>query len=541
MATTLDLTAAQAALDPVTREILHRALIAVTEEMAVVQYRSSFSPIIREIKDFSCGLFDAQGRIVAHSEAIPAQLGLMQFALEGALQQHGALDAGDLVLCNHPYRGGTHTPDLELFAPIHVDGALVGYAGSIAHHINIGGSKSGDATDNSILFEEGLLCPAVKLEEGGRPNGELMRMIAANVRDPDATTGDLAAQGAACRRGGERIAELCERHSVATILAAMEAVLEQTSARVRAELDAWPTRRVSVEGHMDYDSLAPGEPVRIAATVWVEEGQLVVDLSDSSPEVRGSINVPWSSTCSAGYYALRCFAGEEIEMNEGLTRHVRVISPEGTIFRPRFPRPVAGRHLTVQRLAELLCRALGELLPASATASSHVSFPSFNFQTIAGERERLFLFADVLGGGGGARPDAPGDNAIDSYTSNCALLSAEIVALEYPWRVECTRLLPESGGAGRFPGGQGLRRDYRLLGEAAEGPYYVEQSDPRFAARGQAGGERGASSRVRLKRGDAEWVALPAKGYAQLQRGDVISFESAGGGGYGPPGHDETT
>jgi N-methylhydantoinase B len=518
-------------LDPVTREILHNAFLSIAEEMAVVQYRSSFSPIIREIRDYSCVLFDAQSRIVAHSQAIPAQLGLMQFALEAALQEHGTLLDGDVILGNHPYRGGTHTPDLQIFTPVYDDSALVGYTGSIAHHINIGGSKSGDSTDNTTLFEEGVLLPSVLLWQGGVENRELHRLLAANVRDPTATLGDLAAQTAACRRGGERLIELCKRESRPVVETAMDASLELTSKRVEAELRQWPTHHVEAERFMDYDALAPGTPVRISAKVSVEDGVLVVDLSGSSTEVRGSINVPWSSTHTAAYYALLCFLDRAIPMNDGLTRHVQVIAAEGSIFRPRFPRPVAGRHVTVQRLSEVLCEALGELLPERAVAASHVSFPTFNFQTTLPDG-RLSLIADVLGGGGGARHGAAGDNAIDTYTSNCALLPAEIAEAEYPWRVLRTELLPDSGGVGSWPGGLGIRRDYELLADEAEGPYYAEQTNPAFAACGHEGGGSGAPARVRLKR-DGEWQTLPSKGYAMLKRGDVISFESAGGGAYG--------
>jgi N-methylhydantoinase B len=522
------------ALDSVTRDILHGAFTAIAEEMAVVQYRSSFSPIIRDIRDYSCVLFDKRARIVSHSAAIPAQLGLMQFALEDALREHGTLREGDVVLGNHPYRGGTHTPDLQIFIPVYHDGFVVGYTGSIAHHINIGGSKSGDSTNNITLFEEGLLLPSVLLWDAGVENRELLRLIAANVRDPRATTGDLAAQVSACRRGAERLQELCAAHSPETVEQATERILDLTSFRVAAELRTWPSTRVRVEEFMDYDALDPDRPIPVVVEIAVDDDVLVVDLSDSADEVRGSINVPWSSTHTAAYYALLAFSSTPITMNEGLTRHIRIIAREGSIFRPRFPRPVAGRHVTAQRLTQVICEALSELLPDRAVAASHVSFPTFNFQTVHHGTQRLTLMADVLGGGGGARRGHPGDDAIDTYTSNCALLPAEVAEIEYPWRVLRTELLLDSGGSGRWPGGLGMRRDYELIGDEAEGPYYVEQSKPEFGARGREGGGPGAPARVRLKR-DGAWTDLPAKGYALLQRGDIISFEGAGGGGYGEP------
>jgi N-methylhydantoinase B len=522
-------------VDPVTLEILSHAFSGIAEEMAVVEYRSSFSPIIREMLDFSCGLFDAKGRMVAHSEQIPAQLGLMQFALAEALAGHGALAPGDVVLCNHPYRGGTHTPDLQVFSPAYVDGRLVGYAGSIAHHIDVGGRLAGtESAENTEVFQEGLLLPPVKLAERGRRNRALYDVIAANVRDPEATLGDLAAQVAACRRGGERLGELCDRYGSDVVRSAMEELLEQTSRRAAAEFASWPKRRVRVEGFLDDDGLNPGRPVRIAAAVESRGDVLHVDLTGSAPQVPGGVNVPWASSHAAAYFAVRCFVGEEIPQNDGLTRHIVVTAPEGTIVRPRFPAAVSARHLTVQRLADVLCQALSDLLPERAVAASHVSFPTFVFQSVDPRTERLAIFTDILGGGGGASPAGPGDSAVDSYTSNCALLPAEVAELDYPWRVERTELLQGSGGAGRFPGGLGLRRDYRLLADRAEGMYYVEQLRAEFAAAGRAGGKPGAPARIRIRRAGGDWQELrQGKGLLELRRGDVVSFEGAGGGGFG--------
>jgi N-methylhydantoinase B len=525
-------------IDPVTQEVLSHAFAGIAEEMAVVEYRSSFSPIIREMLDFSCGLFDAEGRMIAHSEMIPAQLGLMQFALASALERHGRLAPGDVVLVNHPYHGGTHTPDLQLFAPAYDGRWLVGYTGSIAHHIDVGGRFPGtESAQCTELYQEGLLFPPVKLVDAGRPNAALHDLIAANVRDPDATLGDLAAQIAACRRGSDRIAELCERHGRATVVGGMTELPERTSERAQAEFRSWPRRSVAAEGHLDDDGLNLGEPVRVRASMRVRSGKLHVDLSGSAEQVEGGVNVPWASTHAGVYFAVRCFAGTEIPQNDGLTRNVVVTAPEGTVVRPRFPAAVSARHLTVQRLAEVVCRALGELLPERAVAASHVSFPAFVFQAVDPRSGRLTLLADILGGGGGASRGAGGMPAVDSYTSNCALLPAEIAETEYPWVIERTELVEGSGGAGSRAGGAGMRRDYRLVAESAEGMYYIEQTQPAFAAAGLAGGNPGATAKVLLRRAGVDaWEELPGKGFLRLRRGDVIAFVGAGGGGYGRPG-----
>jgi N-methylhydantoinase B len=524
--------------DPVTQEILANAFSSVAEEMAVVEYRSSFSPIIREMLDFNCGVFDAQGRMVAHSEQIPAQLGLMQFALQAALARHPeGLAEGDAVLINHPYLGGTHTPDLQVFVPVHHAGTRVGYTGSIAHHIDIGGRVPGtESAQSTELFQEGLIFPAIKLVERGVRNRAVYEIVAANVRDPSATLGDLDAQLAACKRGAERLRELCDRHGSAVVTEAMDARIERTAARAAAAFAAWPRERVEVEGFLDDGGFEGTPPVGIRAQVRVADGVLDVDLTRTDDQVPSGVNVPLASTHAAVFFAVRCFVG--LPQNAGLASRIRLATRRGSLLDPVFPAALSARHLAVQRLADLMVAALGELLPDRAVAASQVSFPAFVFQAADPRSGRTTLLADILGGGGGARRDAPGDHAIDPYTSNCAILPAEIAELEYPWRIVRTELVERSGGAGAQPGGMGLRRDYELLAEHAEGMYYVEQRDPRFAPRGRAGGGAGAPGRAVLRRADGTVQELPGKGYVHLRRGDVISFVGAGGGGYGrAPNH----
>jgi N-methylhydantoinase B len=519
--------------DPVTAEILANAFGNIAEEMAVVEYRSSFSPIIREMLDFNCGLFDAAGQMIAHSEQIPAQLGLMQFALQAALDKHGALRPGDAVLTNHPYMGGTHTPDLQVFTPIHHAGELVGYAGSIAHHIDIGGRVPGtESAQNTELFQEGLIFPAIKLVENGARNRPVYELIAANVRDPNATLGDLDAQLAACRRGAERLSELCDRYGAAVVVGSMADLLERTAQRAAAAFAEWPSAAVSAEGWLDDGGFPDTPPVAIRLTAQVTDGVLEVDLTGTDDQVPAGVNVPLASAHAGVFFAVRCFIG--LPQNAGLTRQIRLRTRPGSLLDPDFPTALSARHLAVQRLADLMVQALGDLLPDRAVAASHVSFPAFVFQAVDPRVGRMTLLADILGGGGGARRDAPGDHAIDPYTSNCALLPAEIAEMEYPWRVVRSELVDGSGGAGVQPGGLGLRRDYELLADHAEGMYYVEQCDPRFAAQGREGGGPGAGGHAVLWRaGAAAPEELPGKGYIHLYRGDVISFIGAGGGGFG--------
>ena len=525
-------------LDPITQEILASAFHHVAEEMAVVEYRSSYSPIIREMLDFNCGLFTADGRMIANSEQIPAQLGLMQFALQAALAKWmDDVHDGDAILTNHPYLGGTHTPDLQVFRPLVLDGRTVGWAGSIAHHIDIGGRFPGtESAQCTELFQEGLIFPAIKLVERGVRVRSVYDLIAGNVRDPASTLGDLDAQLAACERGVSRLSELAAVHGLETMLAGAERLLDRTAQRAEAAFRAWPQSGVEAEGFLDNEGFEETPPVRVHARLQVEDGTLVVDLSGSSGEIRSGMNVPIASAHAGVYFAVRAFLGPSVPQNAGMTSRVRLVIPEGSLFNPRFPAALSARHLAVQRLADVLIEALGGLLPERAVAASHVSFPALVFQAVDARTGRLTLLADILGGGGGARRNAPGDDGIDPYTSNCAILPAEIAELEYPWRIERTELVDGSGGAGRMRGGMGLRRDYRLLADHSDGMYYIEQTAPAYAAKGRDGGRTGSPGRATIRRaGSQAEESLPGKGWIQIAKGDVLSFVGAGGGGYGAP------
>ncbi len=523
-------------IDPVTLEILDSALRSASEEMAVVEYRSSFSPVIREMLDYNCAIFDENGRVVAHSETIPALLGVMQFALQHILENHeGPLADGDVMLLNHPYRGGTHTPDLQVFRPAYKDGVLIGYAGSIAHHIDVGGRLPGsESARNTEVFQEGLMFPGIKLVDAGVRNAPLYELIAANVRDPHATVGDLDAQLAACARGVERLDDLCERYGIELVKAGMERVNERTAQRVSAIFSEWSGEQVESVGYLDDDGHDGGDPVAIRVKLQVVDGVLEVDLTGTDDQVDAGINVPVSSAHSAAYYAVRCFLDEGISQNAGLSDRIRLSTRPGSLVDPLYPAAVSARHLAVQRLADVVIQGMCELCPERAVAASHASFPNFVFQAHDERVGKTTVFTDMLGGGTGARPDAPGDDAVDAYTSNCALMPAEVIELEYPWRVERSALVPGSGGTGRHRGGLALHREYRLLAEKANGMYYSGQADPRFGAAGREGGGPGGPAEVRLRTvGDGQDKRISPKGDIELERGDVITFISAGGGGYG--------
>jgi N-methylhydantoinase B len=531
-------------IDLVTRELLWSSFLAIAEEMALVEYRTSFSPVIREMLDFACSLLDDQGRLLADSNHTPSQTGTLELALQGILRKHGQLEEGDIVLTNDPYSGATHLPDVEVFMPVYHEGELLGYTATVAHHVDVGGVSA--RTRGTIpgardlvrdIFEEGLQLPGVKLFSRGVRNDAVWDVLLANVRDPDMSIGDFSAQVSASARGALRLRELATKFGADTVRVAMEGLIDDTEKRARAAIGSWPQRTVTAEAHLDGDGLNYDRPIRLKMSLTVADGTLHVDFAGTDAETPGTNNVPLASAYAAVYYGVKCFLNSDVRQNHGYWRCVQVTAPHGSLVNPRRPRAVVSRHVTVQRIADLMFQMLGELVPDRAVASSHVSFPVLHVRTYDERYGEVRSMMDMVGGGGGARANAPGDNTVDSYTSNCALLPAEIIEIDYPWRVLRSELVEGSGGEGTHHGGLGMRREYELVGDSAIGRVQSEQRAPERGAAGVAGGGRGAPAQMLLRRaGSEEWRVLRHEESAlTMRRGDVVAIVSAGGGGYGPP------
>ena len=364
--------------DPVTVAVIAAALRAICWEMSEALRRSAHSPIIREMYDFSCGVFSAEGETVAQDELIPAFLGTMAstmpFVLESVGDQH--IDEGDAFFTNDPYRGGTHTPDVQVFVPLLREGRVVAWCGNIAHHSDLGGTNPGtEGYANGSIFEEGLRIPPVRLVEAGRLNEPLLRVIENNIRDPQSTAGDLRAQLAAAKLGQRRLGELFDRYGTATIQEAMAVQLDQSERRIRAAIAAREDGTASAEGWLDDDGLG-SDPVRVAVTVEVAGDGVRIDLTGSHPQIAGGMNMSETAAKAAIYFAVKAIFDPDAPHNGAIVRPIEMVLPEGSIANPRFPAAVSLRHLAVQRLTDTMVHAFSRLYPDLATAGSFVGFSS---------------------------------------------------------------------------------------------------------------------------------------------------------------------
>lgn len=523
-------------LDPVTFELLHASLVSAAEEMGQVIKRSSHSPIIREMDDFSCAIFRADGALVAQADFIPAQLGAMSLVVQSLIARWGdRVAAGDVFLANHPYQGGMHAPDLNVIMPVFIEDVLFAWAGTTAHHIDVGGVRAGSqGADLEQLYAEGLVFAGVRLYAAGQENADIVSILTENVRDPTSTLSDLRAQHAACLLGRRRVEESVARFGRSTVSTGMAQMLDLVEQATRLSLTDLADGEAEAEGFLDDDGFG-GPPVRIHARMRKTGDRLLVDLSGSAAQVRGALNVPWASTRAAVVYLVRAMTDPGLATNDGILRPLDIVCPPGNVLNPRPPAAVSVRHNTCQRLADTLVRCASRLWPEKAVASSTVTFFGMHLEGISPLTGSLSVMAEVVGGGTGAHRRGDGLDGVDTYMGNVGLMPVEVAETGYSVRILRTELIPGSQGLGEYDGGLGIRREYLIIGDPKTVTLYAEQTDPAFRPRGARGGSDGAPSRVTVTGPAGNVLPLGPKFTRRLDPGSVVRIETAGGGGYGDP------
>ena len=542
--TTTETPRARRRVDPVTFEVAAAGLHSAAEEMGSVLKRSSYSPIIRDMDDFSCALFTAEGYLVAQADYIPAQLGAMSLVVQSVISRwDGRIQDGDVYVCNHPYLGAMHLPDVNIVAPVFLDGELIAWTGTAAHHIDVGGVNPGsEGPELQDLFGEGLVLPPVRLSIGGVENEDVVALITDNIRDPLSTVSDLRAQRAACHLGGQRVLELAARYGRDALEEIMGSMLESVRRGVTTALSELPDGSGEAEGFLDDDG-RDGPPTRIHVAVSKQGDRLRIDLSGTDPQTAGAMNVPWASARAGIVYAVRAVVAPDLQANDGLLGAVDIVAPEGIVLNPIAPAAVSVRHNTCQRFADTLIRAMADLWPEKAVGSSTVSFFCFN----AGSRNPLTgrpaVMADVVGGGTGATRLGDGIDGVDTYMSNVGVMPAEVVETNYNIRIVRTEFIPGSQGRGEFNGGLGIRREYEILEHDQRVTFYSEQTHEDFRPRGAAGGTDGTATTITIIEPDGTEIEAPSKASTTLRAGTIVRVETAGGGGFGDPANrsDELT
>lgn len=521
--------------DAVTTAVVGSVLNAIVGEMNEALKRSSYSPIIREMLDFSCALFSSEGETIAQDENIPALLGSMAYALPALLEDNSdePIRPGDMFIGNNPYRGGTHTPDIHIFAPIFHHEKIVAWVGNLAHHTDVGGTNPGtEGFANQSIFEEGVVYPYVKLMEQGKLNRAILRIMETNVRDPQTNLGDLRAQIAAAKLGVRRFAELIDKYGTDRIGEVIQQRMSQGEARIRKKLTDCPDGRASATGYLDNDGLG-GPPQKIQVTVEVSGDELFVDFTGTDPQMGGGMNCSHTAALAAIIFGVKAVIDPDGEQTAGCVRPIRTSLPPGTLVNPTYPAAVSLRHLASQRITDTLIRALSQIYPSVNVAGSFVGFSSLAAEGRDPRTGRTVVMADDLGGGMGGYSGGDGLDTVDTYLGNVGILPAEICERQYPIRIVSTDLMPDSGGAGEFRGGLGMRRIYEFL-DRCDVVFYTEQTSSNYAPWGRDGGHSGAPASLTLVRRDGS-VRTITKDRVLVEPGDRMVTVTGGGGGYGDP------
>lgn len=521
--------------DPIRMEIFKSLYASVAEEMGVTLRRTAFSPNIKERRDYSCAVFDADGQLVAQGDHMPVHLGSMPMSVLAAVRAV-RMAPGDIVVLNDPYEGGTHLPDVTLVSPVFVGDAQrkvepLFFVANRAHHSDIGGMTPGSMPLSTDIFQEGLRIPPIKLFAGGKRSHEIFRLVLANVRTPREREGDITAQIAANRTGERRLLQIVARYGWREAAAYANHLQDYAETMVRALLRRIPEGTYTAEDYLDDDGIRPGG-VKIKAQLRIGRGTLEVDFRGTDCQVLGSVNAVEAITLSAVYYVVRALIPEAIPASGGVLRPIRVIAPQGTVVNACFPAAVAGGNVeTSQRIVDVLLKAFGEVIPELIPAASSGTMNNLTLGGIDPRNGAIFSYYETIAGGMGACSQGSGNNGIHTHMTNS--LNTPVEALEYafPFRVRRYSLRRGSGGRGKYQGGDGIVRAIELLTDA-NGTILSDRR--RFRPYGLAGGQPGKPGRTSLVcRAGAR--RLPSKSRFEVRAGEWIVVETPGGGGWGPP------
>ncbi len=521
---------AAAKRDSTKLEIFKNIFHSIAEEMGAALRRSAYSPNIKERRDYSCAVYDANGDVLAMGDHMPVHLGSMPASVAAA-RAALTLEPGDIAVLNDPFAGGTHLPDLTMVMPVFLRSkkAPAFYIANRAHHADIGGALAGSMGPAREIFAEGLRIPAVHLFRRGEINRDVLAMILANVRTPAEREGDLAAQVAACRTGHARLVEVAKKYGEEEVRTYGKFLLEYSETMMKAALRTLKPGVYSAEDFLDGDGIGEG-PLRIRVRIKINRDSAEVDFSGSAPQCAGNVNAVEAIAISAAYYVFRCLLSDDVPATSGLIRPIRVIAPRGTIVNAEPPAAVAGGNVeTSQRMVDTLFRALAKAAPARIPAASQ---GTMNNLTLGGRDPKTklpFAYYETIAGGMGARPGFDGISATHSHMTNSWNTPIEVFEQTYPVRVRSYSIRKNSGGSGEFRGGDGIIREIELLTPMQVGILSDRREFGPYGLAGGAQGKRGKNALIRKGRAQP----LPGKIAFHADKGDILRIETPGGGGHG--------
>ena len=531
----------QAFSDPATFVVIKNSLYAAAEEMKVVLAKTAYSPILKVAGDYSCGIFDISGQMVAQGPDLPIHLGSMPDAVKAVVSAFETFEEGDVFIHNDPYFGGSHLPDVNVVSPAFYNDKLIGFACIRAHWPDVGSASPGSYGAVTEIYGEGLRLPPVKLYSKGFLNKDVDAIIFANVRTPDERRGDLGAQIAANRRATERLGALADKYGVDVLVATMAEVLNYSEKMMRTLLARLPDGKSTFEDFCDGDGVieegdAEDQTFQIKMTVEKTGEHISVDFSGTDNAVAGPMNAPLSVTASGVFCALKTIIDPDglIPPNSGCWRTITVSAPKGCVLNAEFPSPVVyANHEISHRVCDMTFGAVAEFWPDNTMACSQGTSAVITFGGEDPRNKQRYVSYETIKGGFGARPNKDGINAIASGISNTMNTPIEILEMSFPVRVDEYVLVTDSGGAGRFRGGLGASRTWTVLDHKARASACLERT--KSAPFGLSGGKPGLAAKIWTEAPNGDKGIAPGKGGFDVPNGGQIHLRVPGSGGFGDP------
>ena len=527
---------ADAHVDAITVEVIRQSLIGVVQEMQNSLFCTGYSTIIRESKDASCAVADVTGRVLAQHTVLPLHLGVFPETIENILRAYPLTEMrdGDAFLVNHPYYGGSpHATDMAVVAPIVVDGEVFGFSGSIAHKPDIGGLVPGtNSSQATEIYHEGLMVPPVRWHREFVASQEVETILRANSRTPELVLGDLRGQVGATHLAGERVRSLCAKYGPEIVAVASGRLLGVTETRVRAAVADWPEGTYHGERRLHSEGMSGGRPMVIRVQVGVEGDQVSFDFGGTDDQMTGPYNIRRPLVRAVCCYVLKCLIDPDLPSNSGLTAAITTAFRPGSLLDPLPPAPVNTYMPVAVATAEALFDALGQALPNARIAESSSGMNGTFSYRLPGQSIPKVQY-ELPAGAMGARWNKDGVSASKVHVANGSLTPIEVLETEFPVQLQRFELETDSGGPGRYRGGLGYVREYRVLGPAR---FTTRNGKELTPPAGRDGGLPGRPSTLTLNPGtEAEREITVENGGVPLQPGDVVRMSQAGGGGFGDP------
>ena len=526
-------------MDAITIQILRNKIASLVDEMHYHFYRSGYSTIIRESRDFSCVVLDRTGRLIVsppmffHAPGYRHLVGRILEVYGGPEGGAGEIREGDVFVSNHPYEGGIpHVSDMAFVAPVFANGEIVAFTGTLAHKADIGGMVPGSTSANATeIFQEGLLIPPIRIRDAGVALPDIERLMLANSRQPELVKGDVHAQIAVTEMGAVRVKELCERFGAETVTGAFAAILRGSADELRAAIARLPAGTASAEGLLDSDGVVLDKPIKLAVTITIAGDSAQFDFSNSDPQAKGPVNLRPSMVEACVFYSLIGNLGPNLHFNDGMRDAVQFVYAPRTITNAEAPAAVSSYQMVNLKLVDVILEALAHFNPTRATANAGAS----SALSIAWSKARpgqSNMQYEILGSAYGGGNGHDGASATACHLSNLHVTPIEILESEYPCRINRFDLLPDTGGAGRWRGGLSMAREYELLEDAVVIRRYDKA---KFPPSGVDGGKAGGGARFTIRLGTEQEYVTPSSGRYEMKAGDRFLLQTAGGGGCGDP------